>query len=122
MFCDVVPSSRAFNLAYLDVIDGPARGLWYGLAGQNVTIGRDVSCAISIADSRISRRHLQIAYERSSGRHLAVDVGSSNGVSVNGTRLRRGVQLMLEDGDEIGIGGSKLRYMRDALSTWVQPG
>ncbi|MFT7680430.1 MAG: hypothetical protein ACI8QC_004436, partial [Planctomycetota bacterium] len=40
MFCDVVPSSRAFNLAYLDVIDGPARGLWYGLAGQNVTIGR----------------------------------------------------------------------------------
>lgn len=108
-------------MAFLDVIDGPARGLWYGLAGQSVIIGRDVSCAISIADSRISRRHLQIAYERSSGRHLVVDVGSSNGVAVNGTRLRRGAQRMLEDGDEIGIGGSMLRYTCAALSTRIQP-
>jgi len=37
-------------------------------------------------------------------------VGSSNGVIVNGERLERGAERVLEDGDEIGIGSSCLRY------------
>jgi pSer/pThr/pTyr-binding forkhead associated (FHA) protein len=99
-------------LPFINVIDGPACGLQFGLAQQNVMIGRDASCAISIPDGRISRRHLQIVYERAGDRHIAVDVGSSNGVVVNGLRLERGAERALKDGDEIGIGGSRLRYMK----------
>ena len=73
-------------------------------------IGRDASCAIPIADERISRRHLQLTYDGPGDRHLAIDVGSSNGVTVNGERLVRGVLRALEDGDEIALGGSRLRY------------
>jgi len=73
-------------------------------------IGRDASCAIPIADERISRRHLQVAYDDDRERHVAVDVGSSNGVAINGVRLVRGVERDLDDGDEIEIGGSRLRY------------
>lgn len=73
-------------------------------------IGRDDSCAISIPDGRISRRHLQIVFEGGADRYVAVDVGSSNGVIVNGERLERGAERVLEDGDEISIGSSCLRY------------
>jgi pSer/pThr/pTyr-binding forkhead associated (FHA) protein len=104
-------------LAFLNVIDGPARGLSFDLAQRNVMIGRDSLCAISIPDGRISRRHLQIVYERDGDRHVAVDVGSSNGVLVNGSRLERGAEWALEDGDEIGIGGSRLRYTQGASET-----
>ena len=76
-------------------------------------VGRDTSCAIPIPDERISRRHLQLAYDGRSDRHLAIDVGSSNGVTVNGTRLVRGVERILDDGDEITIGASRLRFSVD---------
>jgi len=75
-------------------------------------IGRDTSCALRIPDGRISRRHLQITYDRRRRKHFAVDIGSANGVTVNGLRLVRGSERHLDDGDEIHIGGSCLRYAR----------
>lgn len=73
-------------------------------------IGRDRSCALRIPDGRISRRHLQIAYDGLQDVHIAVDIGSANGVTVNGRRLVRGAELQLKDGDEITIGRTRLRY------------
>ncbi len=75
-------------------------------------IGRDESCVLRIPDRRVSRRHLQIAYDRRRDTHFALDVGSANGVTVNGQRLVRGAEQPLDDGDEIRIGGSRLRYAR----------
>ena len=80
-------------------------------------VGRDPSCALPIADERISRRHLQVTYDEARDRHVAIDVGSSNGVAINGTRLVRGVERVLDDGDEIVVGGSTLRYSSDADSS-----
>ena len=97
-------------MAHLIVTDGPSRGQTYALASPSVLVGRDPSCAIPIADERISRRHLQVAYDETQERHVAVDVGSSNGVFVNGERLVRGSERVLGHGDEIVIGGSTLRY------------
>lgn len=101
-------------MAYLCLINGPARGQTFDLSRRSVMIGRDASCAIPIPDERISRRHLQVAYDDRRECHMAIDVGSSNGVMVNGKRLVRGVERALENGDEITIGGSRLRYSSNA--------
>lgn len=101
-------------MARITVIDGPMHGQRFDLTHRNVMIGRDASCTIPIPDERISRRHLMIAYDSRCGRHAAIDVGSSNGVTINGVRLVRGAQRPLIDGDEIAIGASCLRYSTDA--------
>ena len=97
-------------MASVEIIGGPALGRRFGLGQRSVMVGRDPSCQIRIWDDQISRRHLQIVCDPSSERHAALDVGSANGVWVNGVRLERGSQRLLEDGDEIRIGQSRLRY------------
>lgn len=75
-------------------------------------IGRAESCALRIPDGRVSRRHLQIVYDQRRRMHFALDIGSANGVTVNELRLVRGSERQLDDGDEIRIGCSRLRYTR----------
>jgi pSer/pThr/pTyr-binding forkhead associated (FHA) protein len=98
-------------MASLVIIDGPARGQRFDLREHTVLIGRDASCAIRIPDERVSRRHLQVGYDNRGDRHFALDVGSENGVTVNGIRLQRGSLRSLGNGDEIRIGRSSLRYV-----------
>ena len=100
-------------MAFLDILDGPARGRRFRLEQSRVMIGRHESCALRIPDIRISRRHLQIVYDRRRGTHFALDIGSANGVTVNDLRLVRGTERRLDDGDEIRIGESCLRYTQD---------
>ncbi|MCP3918433.1 MAG: FHA domain-containing protein [bacterium] len=88
-------------MASLDIQSGPAPGRRFSLGSRSVMIGRDASCTIEIEDELVSRRHLQIVYDSCRARHCAVDVGSSNGVFVNGARVERGTVCVLEDGDEI---------------------
>ena len=107
---DVVGWDGAPLLALLSVIAGHARGQSIALSRGQVMIGRDASCALPIPDERISRRHLQVTYDPSLDRHMAIDVGSSNGVTINGQRLVRGVARVLADRDEIEIGSTKLCY------------
>ena len=101
-------------MAFLLVLDGPARGQTFDLSRGVVMIGRDSSCTIPIADERISRRHLQITHDEHRGCHTALDVGSANGVLIRGNRLVRGVEHSLENGDEIMIGGTRLRFWSQA--------
>ncbi|MEQ8762702.1 MAG: FHA domain-containing protein [Planctomycetota bacterium] len=100
-------------MASLVIIGGPASGRRIDLADGLVMIGRDETCTIPIPDDHLSRRHLQIGYDRRHDRHFAVDVGSTNGVTVNDTRLRRGELQLLDDGDVIRVGCSRLRYVRN---------
>ena len=97
-------------MAILEILQGPARGFRFVLERDPVMIGRAPSCGLRIPDRRISRRHLQIAYDGLRDVHVAVDIGSANGATVNGRRLVRGTELQLEDGDEITIGRTRLRY------------
>ena len=97
-------------MASIDIHSGPYPRRRFCLGQRSIMIGREASCTIEIADELVSRRHLQIAYDPCSARHFAVDVGSSNGLFVNGVRVGRGTQHMLKDGDEIRIGRSLLHY------------
>jgi pSer/pThr/pTyr-binding forkhead associated (FHA) protein len=77
-------------------------------------IGRDASCTVELADKLVSRRHLQIVFDPTRARHFAVDVGSSNGLFVNGERIKRGAPRLLDDKDELRIGRSLIRYRESA--------
>ena len=73
--------------------------------GENV-IGRDEGCALRIDSSRISRRHARIVVEPPAAR--IEDLGSKNGTFLRGRKLTD--TALLEDGDEIGIGGARLTF------------
>lgn len=92
----------------LIVTEGPAKGAFFALEDHNlVIVGRDEDCTFQIVDLQISRHHVQLKREKS-GRHLACDFQSANGVKVNGIKIIG--DMPLSDGDEIRIGQSSVAY------------
>jgi FHA domain len=76
-----------------------------------VLIGRHPECDIQIDSRKISRRHCCIALV---GDCLIVrDLGSTNGVRINGIRVREG---RLKQNDELMIGANRYRL------EWGEPG
>ncbi len=76
-----------------------------------VLIGRQSDCDASLTHSRkISRKHCCIAQVNSS--YVIRDLGSTNGVFVNGTRVRKEAGLTL--GDELAIGDVRFRLQTEA--------
>jgi hypothetical protein len=70
------------------------------------TIGRSRGCEIVLADANVSRRHAEIR-PRGDGWTIA-DLGSTNGVVVNGVRVERAQALRA--GDRIEIGTTVLTF------------
>jgi hypothetical protein len=79
----------------------------YELANRVVTIGRSHECDIAISDPNISRRHCEVLQEE--GGYVIVDLGSTNGVEVNGARVQR---ARLEPEDRIVLGATELTFER----------
>ena len=75
------------------------------LAGERMTIGRSRDCEIVIDDPNVSRRHAEI--RKTIEGWMIVDLGSTNGVKVNGRRVR---DKVLSPGDEITLGLIQLDY------------
>lgn len=79
--------------------DGAIREI--GLDGRLVTIGRTQDNTIVLDDPRVSRRHASL---RLRGSLLVLsDLDSTNGVLVNGARVR---EIALGHGDRVEIGGT----------------
>ncbi|MFL5826002.1 MAG: FHA domain-containing protein [Thermoleophilaceae bacterium] len=73
--------------------------------GEALTIGRGTDCALPLEDPFVSRRHAQLS--RSADTWLLRDLGSTNGVWVNGWRVR---EAELRDGDEVRLGSMRFRF------------
>jgi hypothetical protein len=76
---------------------------------QRVTIGRSRDCDIQLADANVSRRHAELRQEGAS--YWIVDLGSTNGVEVNGKRVKR---AKLRSGDTITVGSTELTFARES--------
>jgi Protein of unknown function (DUF3662)/FHA domain len=74
---------------------------------RTLVIGRSRECDLTLDDPNVSRRHAEIRHE--GGGWWVVDLGSTNGVEVNGRRVDR---AKLEPDDEILLGTSRLRFER----------
>jgi hypothetical protein len=75
-----------------------------GAAG--VTIGRSRQCDIMLEDPNVSRKHAEVRPR--GGSWVVTDLGSTNGVSVNGRRIE-GPQVV-RDGDRIELGTSSIDF------------
>jgi DNA-binding NtrC family response regulator len=70
------------------------------LLGLNrVVVGRDEDCEVRLASAQVSRRHVEIT--RSGPLRIIADLGSKNGIHLNGCKVERAV---LESGDVLRIG------------------
>ena len=76
------------------------------LVAETLSIGRGEEADLRLFDETASRRHATLS--RRDGRVLLEDLGSANGTTLNGTRVARAV---LCDGDVIGIGSVRLRFL-----------
>jgi hypothetical protein len=94
---DVAPEEVAL------VLDG-AR---HEVTQRKLMIGRGQECDIQVLDPNVSRRHAELRQEGTA--FWIVDLDSTNGVEVNGKRLKR---AQLENGDRITLGSSELVFER----------
>lgn len=71
-----------------------------------ITIGRGQTNDIVLQDSRVSRSHARFDFDAEGG-VTVVDLGSTNGIRVNGIRMEK---AKIQPGDVIFIGGSQIAY------------
>jgi len=95
-------------MASLIVASGQNEGDYYPLGQRTSVIGRDEAVPIQIIDQYISRKHMQIRFEKSQGRYYALDMKSKHGVFINKRRISE--ETVLSDADEIDIGGVTLLF------------
>lgn len=79
----------------------------FDLVGPEIVIGRSPECHITIEDPLISRKHARVAI-RGDEAYVA-DLGSRNGVRVNG-RLIKDREQKLREGDRLRIGTQELVF------------
>jgi len=89
------------------VIPVVVAGLRHELADVPLVVGRSRDCDIAVDDPNVSRRHAEVRHE--DGAYWIVDLGSTNGVIVNGKRVER---AELAPDDEIVLGTTELRFER----------
>lgn len=94
----VISAVPASGLA-LHVRNGRSVGRSVPVQGSRLTAGRSPSCDVTIDDSTVSREHA--AFVRRGETWWVVDLGSTNGTRVNGTRA---AEHPLQPGDRIELG------------------
>ena len=78
----------------------------FSLNAPSVSVGRSAEADITVEDTGVSRKHLEI--RRQGQNWLAVDLGSTNGSSVDGQRIHGRAQLV--DGSVITMGRTRLVF------------
>jgi hypothetical protein len=76
---------------------------------RRLVIGRSKDCDLQLGDPNVSRRHAELRQEGTS--YWIVDLDSTNGIEVNGRRLKR---AKLEDGDRVVLGSTELTFRRES--------
>jgi hypothetical protein len=91
----------------------PAQRALLGVGGRRIlippgggTIGRSRDCDVVLDDVGVSRHHAEI--RRSGGGWTVADLGSTNGVSVNGVRLDGAREL--QAGDRLELGSTQILF------------
>jgi hypothetical protein len=83
-------------------------GAQHELSRRRMVIGRSKDCDIQVDDPNVSRRHAELRREGTA--FWVVDLGSTNGIDVNGRRTSR---AKLEDGDTVTVGTTDLVFHRN---------
>jgi two-component system cell cycle response regulator len=96
----VAPRSTVKDRALLTMLSGLNAGQVYTLDRDETTLGRSKDAHVRIDDAGISRSHARIV-RTEDGRFIAEDLGSTNGIFVNGAKVQR-VELASADRIQVG--------------------
>ena len=96
---DIIPPNAFF------IIDGLK---FHPLVKAVISIGRRLENDLVIDDPRVSRRHAEI--RANEGHYVLVDLSSTGGTFVNGTRVS---ECIIYPNDTISLGGVTLIYHQD---------
>lgn len=102
---------HAFTEARLVVMEHRTAKWKVVRASLPATIGRGADADVQISDAWVSRRHCQL--EEVDGALILRDLGSRHGTLVNRDFIS---ETVLEPGDEISIGTTKLRVTLETMS------
>ena len=102
LFCGWAPVAR------LEFILGPMANQTLALAEELTTIGSVAGATVVLADPAVSRKHAAI--RKVDGNYELADLGSTNGVYVNGHKVPK---KTLEPGDIIRVGNTEAVFKRE---------
>ena len=90
--------------------NGPDRGRSYSIStADSLIAGRDPAAGVPLRDEMASRQHFEVGFQ--DGRFVVRDLGSKNGVTVNGKRLEG--TATLSSNDRIQVGETLLTFVGD---------
>ena len=102
LFCGWAPVAR------LEFILGPMANQTLALAEEVTTMGSVAGATVVLADPAVSRKHAAI--RKVDGNYELADLGSTNGVYVNGHKVPK---KTLEVGDIIRVGNTEAVFKRE---------
>ena len=99
--------SEAHGPPFLRITRGPDQGTLINLADppSRLVIGRGEEAGLVLRDPDVSREHIEIVRDLDGS--LARDLGSKNGLEINGKRLR---ERRLRHGDLLQLGDTSILY------------
>lgn len=86
------------------------RGQSKSLSNKAISIGRDKSNQLIIADTKVSRYHAIVSFENEEA--YIKDTDSSNGTFINGKQIDPGRKIKLNNGDKIKVGNTVIIFYR----------
>lgn len=95
-------------MASLIIMSGSNKGDYYPLGHRTNVIGRDEALLIQILDEHVSRKHMQIRYDKDKEDYFVLDMKSKHGVFINGRKIQ--TEKILVDNDHIHIGQTDLLF------------
>jgi two-component system, NtrC family, response regulator HydG len=99
----------------ITVVDGPDRGLTVKLDGDSSSrtyVGKSPVCRVRLSDPLVSRRHA--TFDVTGNVVRLVDLGSTNGTTVNGLRVN---DVLLRGGELVQVGDTRMQVERLAPLT-----
>jgi hypothetical protein len=103
--CRFCGAAAVEQRAELEFVSGPLVGQTVGLDRDVTTIGSVAGNTVLLTDTGVSRKHIGI--KRVDGGYELADLGSTNGVYVNGEKVAR---RKLEVGDVIRVGTTEIVF------------
>lgn len=82
------------------------------IAANPFVMGRSPTCSLPLDEPLASREHANVVFE--GGNFWLVDNGSRNGTMLNDEKIT--TKKELRDGDEIGIGATRIKFVLDKTS------
>ena len=98
-------------MASIIVTSGKNKDDYYPLGKRTTVIGRDEALLVQILDEHVSRKHLQIRFDKESELYYALDMKSKHGVFINDHKIEQ--EVILSDGDNICIGETNIMFLKE---------